>query len=280
VVSSQDLLSSIYKRAFEAECQKLIQSKSTKLVQAEIKITTGFNRQIFALKNQTMGEIFKTDQFSNSLLYKNGILRSWITKYAEKLGQSSTDVAAKISGMSLEKFQNALGNKNDLGEVLSGKKGKRLDQAKEFFGGLQDLRMRVAAGLAKVQDGSMTWGDFTNDINPRFEPSSESVDKSAKLGTKDAMNSLADLINEARGPLKNTLLKELQSLRELIVQSPYSPSKLGDLSVAYSNAEDSRQRYDENLRSPYDPKPVGSEQHISEMNVAEGNLHPDILKYA
>jgi hypothetical protein len=94
------------------------------------------------------------------------------------------------------------------------------------------------------------------------------------------MNSLADVINEARGPLKNILLTELQSLRELIVQSPYSPSKLGDLSVAYSNAEDSLQRYDNHLRSPYDPRPIEAQQDNNKINVAERILDPDILQFA
>ena len=205
-----------------------------------------------------------------------GILK----KYAEKLHRPPAEVAAEISGMELEQFQNELRNESGLGEVLSGQNGKRLAQAKAFFTGFQSLRMSVANDLQKIKTGQMTWGNFIKAVTPKLEASADSVDKSATFGD-DAMNSLAKIINKAQKPLKNKLYQELVSLQNLINESPYSPVKLGDLAVAYSKAEESLQRYDDDdLRSPYDPRPVDPEQDISEMNVAEGNLNPYIRQLA
>lgn len=282
VVPSQDLLSSIYKRAFEAESQKLLHSQSAKFVQEEIKITTGFDREISALRNQAIGEIFKQDKSGNSLLYKNGTPRTWINKYAEKLHRSPADVAAEISGMTLEEFQNELRNENGLGEVLGGKNGKRLTQAKEFFTGLQSLRMGVANDLQKIKTGQMTWGDFISAVIPQLEASADSVDKSTKFGN-DAMNSLAKVINKAQEPLKTNLYRELKHLQKLISESPYSPDKFGDLAIAYARAEAALVRYRDENPSPYDPVGFampGQEELLRQSLVDESEAILNVQRFA
>lgn len=282
VVPSQDLLSSIYKRAFEAESQKLLHAQSAKFVQAEIKTTTGFDRQISALRNQAIGEIFKQDESGNSLLYKEGKPRTWIQKSAEKLQRSPADVAAEISGMTLEQFQEALKDEHGLGGVLRGKEGKRLKQAQAFFADLQALRMGLSNDLQKVKTGQMTWGDFISTVNLRLQASADSVGQSTKFG-EDAMNSLAKVINKSQKPLKTNLYQELESLQKLIKESPYSPEKLGDLATAYDRAEASLVRYRDDKPSPYDPARLAmpaQEELVRQSIVDESEVILNIQRFA
>jgi hypothetical protein len=253
VVEAQNLLSSIYKRAFESESQKILDSKANELVDEEQKITKEFNRQISALRNPKIGELFKTDESGNSLLYEKRTARTWISKYAEEQKITVPEAAAKVSDMTLPQFQDALKNKNGLGGVLYGESGDRLRQAQAFFANLQASRIKIATALEGFQKGQMTWKEFSTEVNS-MSGSASSVKKKATFGA-DAMNSLAGAIEVAQGALKDNLISELNSLNKLISGSSYSPDKLGDLATAYSRAEGELTAYPEDVPSPYDPAP-------------------------
>jgi hypothetical protein len=253
VVEAQNLLSSIYKRAFESESQKILDSKANELVDKEQKITKEFDRQISALRNPKIGELFKTDESGNSLLYEKRTARTWISKYAEEQKITVPEAAAKVSDMTLPQFQDALKNKNGLGGVLYGESGDRLRQAQAFFANLQASRIKIATALEGFQMGQKTWKEFSTEVNS-MSGSASSVKKKTTFGA-DAMNSLAGAIEVAQGALKDNLISELNSLNKLISESSYSPNKLGDLATAYSRAAGELTAYPEDVPSPYDPAP-------------------------